>query len=374
MKKIETDPHLQAVAAWVGLGCYYEPNPDIQWRLCLCLQGRNMPTYSSNCPNFGAVIAPGLLLILSPWIPESPRWLVANDKSERALEILRRLHKTNEDSHDIFAKEEYLQIHEQIRLEKMNRKGFFAMLKEPSTRKRFFCGLFVQCIGQSTGVLVTSNYQILLWNNLGIHGSMPLVLYGLYTSWAAFLNLVSSRIIDRFGRVRLMTIGLVYLPISIFHAASANTGVSVWLRPHAHLLHGNGGVLQRNLQPSRQRLRRRLPLPLRHLLRQLLRCMQLRVLLRNLPHQHARPGRRGVDLRPVFHDPAIHRSRCDRFLHHRVEVLPRLHHRACLRPPLPCPLPGDAWPQLGGDLCRVRRRGRPGLDAHDDGGEDHPGQ
>lgn len=27
-----------ALAGWAGLGCYFESNPQIQWRLCLALQ------------------------------------------------------------------------------------------------------------------------------------------------------------------------------------------------------------------------------------------------------------------------------------------------------------------------------------------------
>lgn len=182
-----------AAAAWTGLGCYYEKNPDVQWRLCLCLQ----------------IVSPALLLMASPWVPESPRWLVLNDRNEKALENLKKLHRDPSDPEDLLAQEEYLQIHEQLRLESQDKRSTWQLLKQSSIRKRFLTGLFVQCLGQSTGVLVTSNYQVLLWNNLNIHGAMPLVLYGLYTSWAASLNLLSSRIIDRFGRIRLLTVGLV---------------------------------------------------------------------------------------------------------------------------------------------------------------------
>lgn len=30
---------VQAFAAWTGYGCYFESNPEVQWRLCLSLQG-----------------------------------------------------------------------------------------------------------------------------------------------------------------------------------------------------------------------------------------------------------------------------------------------------------------------------------------------
>lgn len=86
--------------------------------------------------------------------------------------------------------------------------------------------IYHRSIAQSSGILVISNYQVsikrspgvitvltrakvLLWNNLGLYGSLPLLLYSVYTSWAACLNWVASRIVDRIGRVRMMIIGLV---------------------------------------------------------------------------------------------------------------------------------------------------------------------
>ena len=68
--------------------------------------------------------------------------------------------------------------------------------------------MLTQFILQSTGVLVINNYQVLLYNGLGLYNSLPLLLYAVYLSWAAGMNYVSSLIIDKVGRVRLMTIGL----------------------------------------------------------------------------------------------------------------------------------------------------------------------
>jgi hypothetical protein len=56
---------------------------------------------------------------------------------------------------------------------------------------------------------VVNNYQVILYSGLGLSGSTPLLLYAFYNSIAAFMNVVASLIIDRIGRVRLMTIGLV---------------------------------------------------------------------------------------------------------------------------------------------------------------------
>lgn len=88
-----------AMAAWTGLGCYFAP-PLVQWRLCLSLQ----------------LVAPLLLLLGSPWLPESPRFLIAKNRLQEGLEVLTKLHDKGDSNH-IAAKEEFYQIRKQIELE-----------------------------------------------------------------------------------------------------------------------------------------------------------------------------------------------------------------------------------------------------------------
>ena len=184
-----------AMAAWTGLGCFFA-GTTVQWRLCLSLQ----------------LVAPLLLLIGSPWLPESPRWLIAHNKEQEGLAILQKLHVRADDKGDtdhIAAKEEFYQIRKQLELERETGvQTFLEMIKRPSYRKRIYCGVLVQFAAQSTGVLVVNNYQILLYNSLGLHGWLPLLLYGVYTSWAAFLNWINALLLDRVGRKPVIIIGL----------------------------------------------------------------------------------------------------------------------------------------------------------------------
>ena len=69
--------------------------------------------------------------------------------------------------------------------------------------------LCVRCVAQSTGVLVVNNYQIMLYNSLGLENSLPLLLYACYDSWAAFMNFVNTLMLDRWGRIRIMLIGMI---------------------------------------------------------------------------------------------------------------------------------------------------------------------
>lgn len=51
--------------------------------------------------------------------------------------------------------------------------------------------------------------QVVILASLGVHGWLPLMLNAIYNSWAGFLNFVNSLLIDRFGRIRVISIGIV---------------------------------------------------------------------------------------------------------------------------------------------------------------------
>lgn len=316
-----------AMAGWSGYGCYFAKNPHVQWRLLFALQ----------------IVAPAALLAASPMLPESPRWLINEAKHERARVILSKLHDTP-DGDDTLARKEFLEIERQIELDKTKPTTVRSMLMTPSYRWRLLTGFLLQyvsfdeprqtlhtdltrCLCQSTGVLVVNNYQVLLYNNLGLHNSLPLLLYSVYLTWAAFLNWVASMTVDRVGRVRMLTIGIVSsLPTSGgSRAVTRSNSSAARLRSHAFMLHRPGCRVRLDFQQSWSGLRRLLLVRFRHLLRFLCRCCVVDLLRRNIPHTRSSPWICTVGRRLPRHRYSLHTTGGNGVYEYRLEILSRIH-------------------------------------------------
>ncbi|OAG39863.1 hypothetical protein AYO21_05929 [Fonsecaea monophora] len=138
-----------ALSNWVGFGFYHID----QWRAPLAFQC--LPSI--------------LLLLVIIKVPESPRWLIMQDRSEEALGILQKLHIPTE------AQVEYAQIQRQVRADRGLAASWWAMFTKPTYRKRSFMGLFVTVGIQMTGPFVINNYGPTLYRGLGYDTDKQLV-------------------------------------------------------------------------------------------------------------------------------------------------------------------------------------------------------
>ncbi|KAI0835819.1 general substrate transporter [Hypoxylon sp. FL0890] len=141
------------------------------------------------------------------FLPESPRWLMENDREEQARAELERLHKTRSDPNGALARAEARQIKAQIEAEKNLPKGYFYIFRTPHLRKRAFCSILLWIMGQGTGITAIANLIPVLMGGLGFGNTLQL---GLGCAWtvAAILGcMVNVTFIDRIGRVKLLVIG-----------------------------------------------------------------------------------------------------------------------------------------------------------------------
>jgi Sugar (and other) transporter len=159
----------------------------VQWRLPLAL----------------ACLTPLITLAGVHWIPESPRYLAWVDRKEEAWEVLRKLHYDHDDPDELGAHAEFQQIVLQVNYDKKQKVTYFEMFRKPSWRKRSLLTIFLLYATQCTGILGIGNFQILLYNSLGLTGWLPLLFYCMYALIGTTPNFFSAALMDRIGRRRL---------------------------------------------------------------------------------------------------------------------------------------------------------------------------
>lgn len=111
-----------SLSAWIGFGCYFMSasgsTSSFPWRFPLAFQG-----------------APALLLLIgSPWLPKSPRWLLQQDRPEEAWEVLRKLHQIK--GEDSLCKKEFYQMQKQLQSDRLVKKGKWDLFATAPNRKR----------------------------------------------------------------------------------------------------------------------------------------------------------------------------------------------------------------------------------------------
>jgi sugar porter (SP) family MFS transporter len=178
---------------WINYGLSFVGGP-IAWRLPLALQFVFMFVI------WGTV----------PWLPESPRWLIAHGRDAEALPILADLE--NSSTSDTHIKARYDEIRYSVDYERRNAVKWGDLLRGRThdgtkTVRRLLLGAGTQAIQQFEGINVMSYYMpTLLIQSVGMTNSMS----RLITACTAVVYLVASGVaapmVERFGRRIMMMV------------------------------------------------------------------------------------------------------------------------------------------------------------------------
>ncbi|KAK7420930.1 hypothetical protein QQX98_002494 [Neonectria punicea] len=178
------------IGAWATYGCYRIPN-QWSWRLPTLIQ----------------IVPSAYQLSLIFFCPESPRWLIAQGKVDKAREILIKYHGECDASSEL-VKLECAEIQQAIAKEaeeNMSWKDFFSSV--PNLKRIALC-FATALFSQSSGNLLVSNYLTQILKDTGIEAEKDITLVnGMVTLWQYIVAITMTLLVDRFKRRTFFLVG-----------------------------------------------------------------------------------------------------------------------------------------------------------------------
>ncbi|WPH01330.1 Hypothetical protein R9X50_00416900 [Acrodontium crateriforme] len=187
------------ISGWVIVGCEYVKS-DYAFRI---------PIW---CQLITSVFVAGLVWFL----PESPRWLMANDKYEEALAILARYHGEGDASHPI-VQMQLKEMASQISTQSSDKKwwDYRELWNTHSARRRLICVCGMAAFGQLSGNSATGYYLPVMAKNAGIDDAhTQLVLNAIYPIISFFAAVFGARMTDVIGRRPLLLYSTLFCSAS----------------------------------------------------------------------------------------------------------------------------------------------------------------
>lgn len=101
---------------FMGLAFYYVKNETLQWHGPLGI----------------GILWPLIMLIICPFVPESPRYLLLNDRAEEAWKLVSWLHAGSKGEQHAFALAEFTQMKQQADFDRTLDRSWLQLVKKPS--------------------------------------------------------------------------------------------------------------------------------------------------------------------------------------------------------------------------------------------------
>ncbi|VUC35347.1 unnamed protein product [Clonostachys rosea] len=183
------------IANWIGYAGAFAIG-DVQWRVPLAMQ-----------------VPPALLLlVLTIFLPSSPRWLVSQERYEDAVKVLYDLHGQKGDE---YVQREMVEIREQLALEKAQRRSSsWSELFSLRYARRLLLACFILNMTKLSGSGIVQNYQSLFYAGLGFKGNTILLLSGCYGFMGLFGQIANMLwVSDKWSRTKTMYTGSIVLAL-----------------------------------------------------------------------------------------------------------------------------------------------------------------
>ncbi|KAH7196852.1 general substrate transporter [Fusarium flagelliforme] len=183
------------IAYWINFACgkNREKLGEWDWRMVVIFQ----------------VLVPTFVIILLPFQPESPRFLIKKGKVDEARAALRRIRETDEE-----VEEEVLGIQAAIEYEKEAiSPGYRALFKDPSIRKRFGIAVVLNVGQQLTGQGTLNTYSTSIYKQVWTSTEKINLINALWATMGILFTLNAVWTADRFGRRWLFMVGAIGMAV-----------------------------------------------------------------------------------------------------------------------------------------------------------------
>lgn len=156
---------------------------------------------------FGIGLLPAIFLSIGMiFLPESPRWLVKQNKINEAVDILKKLRHSPDVSHEINEIQQSLQI----------KQASFREIFSPWILPVLFLGTMLGFIQQVTGINTIIYYAPTIFQLAGFKDASSSILATVGIGTVNVLaTIIAIRYLDKLGRRPLLLIGLVGMCISL---------------------------------------------------------------------------------------------------------------------------------------------------------------
>lgn len=181
------------LASWTTFGCQ---NFETEW--------------SWRIPSLLQAGFPLIQLVFWRWVPESPRWLVAQDRTAEAMALLNKYHagetfnaaSSGDQQPSRLVQYEMDEIVQAIQLEKVaSATGWGTLVSTPGNRRRTLIAFLVGFMAQWNGIAVVSYYLALVLDTIGIRDTFRQTLInGLLQIFNFGAALSAAFLVDRLGR------------------------------------------------------------------------------------------------------------------------------------------------------------------------------
>ena len=144
---------------------------------------------------------PAAVFFIALWFsPESPRFLIQNNRIDEGFQVLEQINGT------VKARSELRDIQASIRRDRAKHASL-SDLFAPGLRKALFIGIFLAIFNQAIGMNAISYYGPVMFSHMGFGGNTEFLASSLVGGIELVFTVVGMYLIDTVGRKKLMAIG-----------------------------------------------------------------------------------------------------------------------------------------------------------------------